>query len=328
MTWQLMTPVYVWLALTGIFTIWFWPWKPKDKLTALVCLVCYVCFNLYCALSINWALANYYLIAIPFILLLAMIPHTLRKFRYSLILGQKPLPFLPHDSRPRQIFLGVAFVFALGLGWLTYGTLRSYFYTGAPILMFLPVRNGMYAVANGGNGLDGFGMNNHLRTWYGVMYPDADLSYGYAADIYKMKALGNPTEQNSSPNALNKYAIFNDFVYVPCFGQVVYIEDGHADVPAYTQPETQLGNYIVLQCEKYYVTLAGFKKDSIILKEGDMVRPLMQIGHVGNSAEPGVPHLHVHVTVDNWRSGAPVPILFDGWLAINQFPVRNKFFIP
>jgi hypothetical protein len=328
MSWHTLTPIFTWLILAIIFTAWLWRWKPKDKLTALLVLLCYEAMNLFFALGNNWALANYYLIAIPFILMLAMIPRTLRKFRYSRILGQEPLPFLPHNSRPRQVFLAVVFVLAVGSGWLSYGVLRSYFYSGAPILMFLPVRNGMYAVANGGNGMDGFGMNTYLRTWFGVPLPNADPTYGYAADIYKMKALGNPTERSSAANPLNKYAIFNDLVYVPCFGQVVFVEDGHADVKPYEKAETKLGNYIVLQCETYYVTIAGFKKDSIILKEGDMVRPPMQIGHVGNSAEPGIPHLHVHVTRDSWRSGTPVPILFDGWLAVNQFPVRNKFFIP
>jgi hypothetical protein len=329
MTWHIMPPLYTWLALTSVFTIWFWAWKPKDKLTTLLILLAYILFNLYCGLNINWALANYYLIALPFLLSLTMIPRTLRKFRYSTILGQQPVPFWPSRSpRSHQVALTVTGIALAGLCWLMYGTARSYFYGGQPVLMFLPVRNGIYAVANGGNGLDGFGMNNFLRTWYGTDKPGADRSLGYGAAIYKLKALGNPTERSGAPNPLTEYAIFNDIVYAPCFGQVVYVEDGHPDVPPYAEPEISLGNYLVLQCNQFYVTVGHLKKETILFKEGDEIRPPMQIARVGNSGYPAIPHLHVHVTTNGWQGGDPVPILFDGWLAVNQFPVRNKFFIP
>ncbi|MFZ6030394.1 MAG: M23 family metallopeptidase [Chloroflexota bacterium] len=329
MTWATVTPIYLWLALAGLFSAWFWLWRPKDKLTALLLLLNYALFNLYFALNVNWAMGNYYLIALPFLLTLALIPRTLVKFRYSSLLGQKPVPFSPRESpRLHQLLLGVTLVFTLGLGWLFYGTLRSYTYRGEPVLMYLPVRIGMYVVANGGNGIDGFGMNDTIRTWYGAFKPEAKALLGYGADIYKIHALGNPRQRTTASNPLLEYAIFNDFVYMPCMGQAVYVEDGHADVPPYGNPETALGNYVVVQCEQYYVTLAHLRKNSINIAVGDFVRPLAQIAHVGNSGSPAIPHLHVHVTHGNLRSGEATPILFDGWFAVNQFPVRNKLFIP
>lgn len=329
MTWATVTPIYLWLVLAGLFTVWFWLWRPKDKLTGLLLLLNSILFNLYFALNVNWALGNYYLIVLPFLLIILLIPRTLVKFRHSSVLGQKPIPFSPVQSpRLHQVLLGVTVAFTLGLGWLFYGTIRSYFYSEQPVLMYLPVRIGMYVIANGGNGKDGFGMNTSLRTWYGTFKPEVKELFGYSADIYKIHALGNPREHSGAPNPLTEYAIFNDFVYMPCMGQVVYVEDGHADVIPYGDPETALGNYVVVQCEQYYITLAHLKKNSINVEVADFVRPLAQIAHVGNSGSPAIPHLHVYVTSGNLRAGKATPILFDGWFAVNQFPVRNKLFIP
>jgi len=328
MPWHTLTPFYIWLATTIIFTVVFWPWKPKDKLTAITLLLIYILFHVYCFFTVNWVLANYYLIILPPILSIVMLIRTLRKFRYSTILGQEPVPNLPHGSRSHQIALAIGFIFLAGLIWLNYGVTRSFFYKEDPFLLFLPVRNGMYAITNGGNGADGFGMNNYLRNWFGIEIPDADPALTYSADIYKLKALGNPIEQSSAPNPLADYAIFNDIVSAPCFGEVIMIEDGHPDVAPYAETDTQWGNFIVVRCQDGYVTLANLKANSVFVEEGQSVRPPMTLAYVGNSGQPSIPHLHVHVTRGSYTDGEPTPILFDGWFSVNQFPVRNKFFLP
>ena len=137
------------------------------------------------------------------------------------------------------------------------------------------------------------------------------------------------------PASIHEYDGFRDNVYAPCVGRVVYVEDGYPDVISQT-PSSTLGNRVVIQCGEYFVTLANLMNESILVKVGDIVDFQIQIGQIGSSGTPAVPHLFMFVTSDNWdRTGKPVPMLLPV-LYSQIFPenaqyhlfARNDIFIP
>ena len=161
-------------------------------------------------------------------------------------------------------------------------------YPGKPVLLFYPVRYGLYVVVNGGNGLEGIGMNDAYQDWMGRK--TGEKSMGYAVDFMKIKNDRGWISDSTLPGIITKYEGFRDPVYSPCVGKVVYVEDGHPDVVLGT-PEAPLGNRVVLQCLEYYVTVANLRKDSIIVKVGESINFRVQIGQTGSSGSPSVPHV-------------------------------------
>ena len=62
--------------------------------------------------------------------------------------------------------------------------------------------------------------------------------------------------------------------------------------------------------------LAHFRKDSLRVATGDLVRPGKPIGTLGGSGASDMPHLHIHAqrprTATAPFSGEPVPTRIDG----------------
>jgi hypothetical protein len=106
------------------------------------------------------------------------------------------------------------------------------------------------------------------------------------------------------------------------------VEDGHPDVDV-NEPGTPLGNYVVIQCAEYYITLANLRNGSIQVQAGDPVNFELYLGTVGNSGVPSIPHLHVHATKGSWEpgEGQPVPLIIPSTFAVDKFLVRNDLYI-
>jgi len=120
-----------------------------------------------------------------------------------------------------------------------------------------------------------------------------------------------------------KYLSYNEPVHSPCVGQVVKVVDGIPDVPVLA-PGDPLGNYVVLKCFEWYVTLANFRSGTFFVKEGDRVGLGQVLGRIGNSGTPSIPHLHMQVNLGGLDENAPaVPILFE-----LRFSGRNAIYIP
>ena len=129
------------------------------------------------------------------------------------------------------------------------------------------------------------------------------------------------------PSERFNYEVWDEVVHSPCMGEVVYLEDGHEDLPPFT-PGSGLGNYVVLKCVDNYFTLGSLRKGAFFVKVGDQVRLDQFIGRVGNSAPGSFPHLHMHVTQGGWGADAtPVPVVFDtNYYEFRLFP-RNDVYV-
>ena len=108
-------------------------------------------------------------------------------------------------------------------------------------------------------------------------------------------------------------------IFSPCDGEIIKVEDGvkerelvsligdlkymakmNASVRLGDYKYREIaGNYIIMKChEQEYALFAHLKKDSIIVKVGDIVKKGDIIGKVGHSGNSTAPHLHFQL-MDN-----------------------------
>ncbi len=138
------------------------------------------------------------------------------------------------------------------------------------------------------------------------------------------------TKVKNLPSSRFDYHIFSEDVHSPCYGEIIYVEDGHPDADLgdgrTVSATSGLGNHVVLKCVDYFITVGNLKNNSILVKVGDRTSLNTTLGQVGSSGEYPIPHLHIHATKDGWKDGegTPVSMIFDSALALNNFLTRNK----
>ena len=316
MPWLTPYPVLVWAVValgTAVF-LWFLP--PKNKLAIYLSLVAYAALNLFFFLTVNWLAVYYYLRFVPVLFLIV--------FFFRLRGELKGRPFLPRRSLVDWVYVVAGLAILAASGYLDYRVLRSYINEGDHVLMLLPLRSGAYVVVNGGNGLEGWGMNNYIHDWLGSE-TEGDLSKAFALDIVEMTVRGF-MGKGVPPKSHLDYEGFGDVLYSPCMGVVLYVEDGYPDLDVGDQPETDLGNHVVIQCDRFYITLAGFQKNTIDVEPGENISFFRWLGRMGSSGYPPIPHLHLYATIGG-VTGEAVPIYFEGLSVVDRFVVRNKVFI-
>ena len=104
-------------------------------------------------------------------------------------------------------------------------------------------------------------------------------------------------------------------VYSPCKGNIRKMRDGLPDMPAgQRDPQNGTGNHVVVGCDQFDVLLAHLKKDSILVKEEQIVQIGELLGQIGNSGNSDGPHLHLATTYTDKEGGiTALPMLFNGW---------------
>jgi hypothetical protein len=328
MPWTTTTPIIIWAITTIVLMAILWFKQPDNKLTGLLFALDFLLYYLFWVECVNWVVFNYWiwLIPIPFIIILLV--HYRRRFDRPTWVGK--VPWLPGKIPGSRILLGVAIALTIILGYVDFRVIQSFDYKSAPgdaLLLWFPTRYGAYVIANGGNSVDGIGLSTYYHGWFGS---DGDEMDSYAVDVVKLWNLGGSMSNGTLPNWNWNYKIYDDSVMTPCMGIIVYAEDGHPDAKPFAEPSSVLGNYVVIQCADAFVMLANLRNGTIAFKPGEFIFWNTVIAHVGNSGTPSIPHLHIRATTDGWRPGmgTPIPMLFDGAYAVNQFATRNKIFVP
>jgi hypothetical protein len=334
MPWTVTTPIIIWAITTPIIMVLLWIKQPDNKLTGIFFVLDFLLYYLFWVECVNWVIFNYWIWLLPIPVIIILIFHIRHRFDRPSWVGN--VPFLPTKTRISRFLFIVSALLLLGLGYVDFRVILSFDYQSAPgnaLMLWFPSRRGAYVIANGGNSVNGIGLSTYYHGWFSS---DGEEMSAYAVDIVKLWGLLEGSMSKGTLPASNfDYAIYEDWVYSPCLGIVVYVEDGHPDVKPFEQPSSILGNYIVVQCADSFVTLANLRNGSInnnerSLQPGDLLRFNQLIGLVGNSGTPSIPHLHIQAARGGWRpgTGTPVPILFDGAYAVNQFATRNKIFVP
>lgn len=175
-----------------------------------------------------------------------------------------------------------------------------------------PLKGGNYYIVHGGNDIL---INHHYEV----------NAQKYAMDIVKLNKWGLRSNALYASH-LDNYNIFGTTVYGPCDGRILRVVNDHEDLLLSIMDEDHpAGNYLAIQIDdsNRIVILAHLMKDTILVKQGDLIKrgqPLAKVGNSGNTSEP---HLHIHVvesTTDDLLFEDPgVPMRFNG-----QFLIRNQ----
>ena len=319
MPWTTLTPIWIWALIFIPLSIALYRIQIKDRLTPLLLLSAYVAVNLFFFLVVNWAIFIYWIRFLPVILaFFYLIRHLfLSSLRY------KPW-FQPWNRFYTSLRVGALILLGIA-GSMDALAIRSYdFPTEKKVMAIFPVQTGMYVVVNGGNGLDGYAMNNAYRDWLGRPTSPSPWQ-AYAMDIMEIRTNGKVADGFFNTN-VNKYeGSVDESVYAPCVGKVVLADYSHNDVKPFSPPADPLGNRVVIHCNTtdYFITVSNLNHTFDLVKEGQFVGLNNIIGRIGTSGTPAIPHVHVFATIGGWdENSPPLPIEFEF-----SYPVRNYLYI-
>jgi len=134
----------------------------------------------------------------------------------------------------------------------------------------------------------------------------------YAYDLVKVQ---DGQSYQKSPNQNENYYAFDQAIIAPADGKVVKVVDGIKDnVPREMDELNAAGNYVVIEHANHeFSMIAHFKKNSILVKSGDVVTEGQPIGKCGNSGNSSESHIHFQVMdSSDIVYGKSIRILFKG----------------
>ena len=262
-----------------------------------------------------WVFASFY---VRYILLITAAAVLIRE-----LLSWYVLPLFIRTDLPGSIVYGVELLLSVILVYLLIGAVRSRFYDENPIDLSFPLKNGVFAVFEGGNGKASSLMNYH----FGASQhrgANTNQSMKYAVDITRVTPWGNDAA-GFLPLRNDRYAIFNQVVYSPCSGEVLVVENSWPnETPWSGTAPYNVGIHVLVGSGDFAVLMGHLLKDSIWVKAGDVVGAGQPLARAGNSGWTNQPHLHIQAMRKSTGS-------FWGWEGIpvtfgRRNPVKNRLF--
>lgn len=166
-----------------------------------------------------------------------------------------------------------------------------------------PLKGDHLVVAKGGNN---YFINHHIL----------NHNQKYALDIIKEC----PDKNNELHLKNENFCIWNEAVYTPCEGTIQNIENNISDNrPFFMNKQFPKGNFVEIVCENgFKVTLAHFRKGSLIVQKGSKLETGMFLGRVGNSGNSSEPHLHFQANFN--KEPALIELNGRSYMAGEKFP--------
>lgn len=156
----------------------------------------------------------------------------------------------------------------------------------------------------------------------------------WSSERWAYDLLMEPFNINSDNN--EDYGIWNKIIHSPVSGVVIAAYDGEDDITPGSEDFISLeGNYVYIKIKETgtYLLLNHLKKDSLLVKVGDKVKPGDLLGRVGNSGSTSEPHLHIHHQRQN-PTKTIHPIIAEGLplffrdLNVSSMPRKGDIIIP
>ena len=110
------------------------------------------------------------------------------------------------------------------------------------------------------------------------------------------------------------YYSFGADVVAPIYGEVVRVVNHVNDnTPGNTNENEPFGNYVMIKHDRHeYSVLAHLKRNSITVREGDIIYSQEVVGQCGNSGNSSEPHLHFQViNAPDLEKGQSLKIKFE-----------------
>jgi Peptidase family M23 len=134
----------------------------------------------------------------------------------------------------------------------------------------------------------------------------------------------------------DQYYCWGKEILSPGSGTVVTaVSDLPDNPPGVMDPTNPPGNFVILDLgNKEFALLAHMQKGSVIVSEGDEVRPGQPIGLCGNSGNTSEPHLHFHLQDSKqFGKGDGKPVFFSTYLSGSKpvdrgEPIRGEVISP
>jgi Peptidase family M23 len=276
------------LVIPAALMIWLWQAQFSSKFNWLL--------NLLMVLV-------YYLFLLP----IAFIIAASKSF-----INAKSLPLYPPKTFRNYLELGISAVVMM----LFLASLKGYFFTGIPVELSFPLKNGTYYVAHGGNSPT-------------INYHNTHPTQRYALDIMKLNLLG-ARANGFSPRSLTGYAIFGEPLYSPCNGTISNLVNDLPNLaPGKSDRKNLAGNHILLSCKGADILMAHLLSGSITKQVGSSIKIGEPIAKVGNSGNTSEPHLHIHARKANTGKsildGKGLPITINGKFLTRNSILTNKY---
>lgn len=311
--------ILLYLFVPLFLIVWLWKRKNSSKLSFLIKVFCIGSF----LVAIFWApyreiTVGYYT---NYILLALFLSASVLSF-----LKARKLPVFTKMQTVGIVGSCIGIILTLCFSYINIDAFTALSYSEEPVDFMFPLKNGSYAVIQGGNGASSYLVNYHYNAWK-LGTPEDTLSK-YSTDIIKINRLGFCYKSfdflfNSDlPKDLSKYEMFGETLYSPCDGEVWNVDDGNADVLPTKDEGYTIGNSVTIKFnDNYYVALHHLEEGTITVGEGDMVKRGQPIAKIGNSGNTNMPHLHIQAWKIEGVNYIGVPIVFG-----NSFPVKNKIY--
>ncbi len=170
-----------------------------------------------------------------------------------------------------------------------------------------------------------------IGEWY-ITYGGYKKKYSHSYDVYGQRWAYDFDKNvdgkyyHDDGNKNENYFGYKMPIISPVDGFVLTIIDGiddtraHADMRAAQDCNDVRGNFIIIKAKhNEYVTICHIRKNSFLVKEGDIVKQGQEIAKVGNSGRTKGAHIHMQVNngVDFFNSD-PLIIRFDNILVNNK----------
>ncbi|MEJ7174599.1 M23 family metallopeptidase [Staphylococcus caprae] len=133
----------------------------------------------------------------------------------------------------------------------------------------------------------------------------------YAYDLVKL--VNGKTMFDGGQFCANYYSFGADVV-APIYGEVVRVVNHVNDnTPGNTNENEPFGNYVMIKHDRHeYSVLAHLKRNSINVREGDIIYSQEVVGQCGNSGNSSEPHLHFQViNAPDLEKGQSLKIKFE-----------------
>ncbi|MDZ4725249.1 MAG: urea transporter [Leptospira sp.] len=133
--------------------------------------------------------------------------------------------------------------------------------------------------------------------------------------------------RKGNENAMGDFYTYGLNVLSPSYGRVIKVINHIEDNPiGSVDTKNNWGNLVLIEHAPYfYSQISHLQKNSIVVKEGDIIQAGTKIGLAGNSGRSLEPHIHLHFQSTPEVGSSTIPITFTQYQDESESKIQIKF---